>query len=140
MPWACERCQTIHTQNAKECRSCGHPVFQPVSRERLEQRSTGVDAPQSIEIEENQLTGQQTDPEYSSSPDVSLDGSIKNPGGSENVSVDASRGGPGRIRSWYYKLRATIKAPILLCRDYIIPILAFLTVIEGIVALVLSVV
>ena len=31
MPWACDRCRTLHTQNPDECRNCGHRIFDPES-------------------------------------------------------------------------------------------------------------
>ena len=71
--WACDRCETVHTQNAKECRSCGYHVLRPVSAEELERLSSGVEEPDSAQPD---TVGATPEPSFESSPDVAADGSI----------------------------------------------------------------
>ena len=128
MAWACDRCDTIHTQNPSECRKCGHQIFQPVSDEQLEQQSRGVQSPEAAEVNRNQTIGTESEAQYAASPDVAVDGSIENDLQVEDPIED--RFSPySPLRSIYYSIRATVRAPFALLREYLIPILAFLIVI-----------
>jgi hypothetical protein len=128
MAWACDRCRTVHTQNPNKCRSCGHQIFEPVSNEQLKQQSTGIESPQAIEINQDQIAGESVESEYDSSPDVAVDGSIHGAYEVESISHGSPQSS-GRLRSVYYSLRGLFQAPSALLREYIIPILAFASVI-----------
>lgn len=127
MPWACDRCGTIHTQNPAECRSCGHGIFAPISRKEVARQSAGVDAPEAMADEEVGTMGTAPDPDYDSSPDVAVDGSIA---GDSNESPNDSPKptASGGLWSVYSTLRGFLKAPLGLFGRYLIPILAFVLV------------
>ena len=74
MNWACSKCGTLHTQNPKECRNCGRTALKPISDSGLPNADTSGPAP--LETDQTQTFGTEPEPEYESSPDVSVDGSI----------------------------------------------------------------
>lgn len=123
MPWACDRCGTIHTQNPAECRSCGHQIFDPVSRQELARRSEGINDPETMDAEDIRTMGTTPDPEYDSSPDVAVDGSIA------DGTVAETEGGQtpssGGLWGVYARIRGILRAPLGLLRRYLIPLLAF---------------
>jgi predicted nucleic acid-binding Zn-ribbon protein len=127
MAWACDRCDTIHTQNPSECRNCGHHIFQPVSDERLRQQGRGAQSYEPAEINSNQKIGTTSESQYTKSPDVAVDGSIENDLQLEDPIEGTSSS--SSLQSIYYSIRGTVRAPFALLWEYIIPILAFLTVI-----------
>jgi DNA-directed RNA polymerase subunit RPC12/RpoP len=124
MAWACGRCDTTHTQNPAECRNCGHKIFSPVSDSELKQRGTSTGSNRRADIESDQLIGTVTDPNYRSSPDVTVSGDIAEETTEQSV-VDDPTPTPGRFNSVYYWVRATLLAPLGLLRQYVVPILAF---------------
>ena len=130
MAWACDRCDTTHTQNPAECRNCGHKIFSPVSDSELKQRGTSTGSNRRADIESDQLIGTVTDPDYRSSPDVTVSGDIAEETTEQSV-VDDPTPTPGRFNSVYYWVRATLLAPLGLLRQYVAPILAFLIVFGG---------
>ena len=130
MAWACGRCDTTHTQNPAECRNCGHKIFSPVSDSELKQRGTSTGSNRRADIESDQLIGTVTDPDYRSSPDVTVSGDIAEETTEQSV-VDDPTPTPGRFNSVYYWVRATLLAPLGLLRQYVAPILAFLIVFGG---------
>ena len=130
MAWACDRCDTTHTQNPAECRNCGHKIFSPVSDSELKQRGTSTGSNRRADIESDQLMGTVTDPDYRSSPDVTVSGDIAEETTEQSV-VDDPTPTPGRFNSVYYWVRATLLAPLGLLRQYVAPILAFLIVFGG---------
>ena len=140
MAWECERCRTIHTQNPSECRSCGHKIFSPINDRELERRTDSNTSVESSDISEGQTMGTSKDPNFEKSPDVAKDGSVKAGGTSPSPSVDepATSSGSGAVRSVYNWLRGTFRAPFLLLREYLIPILAFLLVFGTVAYIVLS--
>jgi hypothetical protein len=74
--------------------------------------------------------GASKEPEYAKSPDVSIDGSVATEDAPKEHASKKEPGssGPGRARSVYNWVRGTIRAPFMLLREYIIPIVAFLLV------------
>ena len=130
MAWACDRCDTTHTQNPAERRNCGHKIFSPVSDSELKQRGTSTGSNRRADIESDQLIGTVTDPDYRSSPDVTVSGDIAEETTEQSV-VDDPTPTPGRFNSVYYWVRATLLAPLGLLRQYVAPILAFLIVFGG---------
>lgn len=130
MAWACDRCDTTHTQNPAERRNCGHKIFSPVSDSELKQRGTSTGSNRRADIESDQLIGTVTDPNYRSSPDVTVSGDIAEETTEQSV-VDDPTPTPGRFNSVYYWVRATLLAPLGLLRQYVAPILAFLIVFGG---------
>lgn len=116
MNWLCARCHAVHTQNARECRECGHSILEPTSSEELQRRSQGVETPAAADV---QTTGTRKRPEYESSPDVDTDGSTA---GVSNPNTEKK---PKWRPNLQPKVRGTILAPLLLLRDWAIPILAF---------------
>ena len=137
MAWACDRCDTIHTQNPSECRKCGHQIFQPVSDEQLKQQSRGVQSPEAAEVNRNQTIGTESEAQYAESPDVAVDGSIENDRQVEDP-VEKSSLPSSSLQSIFYSIRAVVYAPFALLREYLIPILAFLIVFGGVVYLALG--
>ena len=137
MAWACDRCDTIHTQNPSECRKCGHQIFQPVSDEQLKQQSLGVQGPEAAEVNRNQTIGTESEAQYAESPDVAVDGSIENDRQVEDP-VEKSSSPSSSLQSIFYYIRAVVYAPFALLREYLIPILAFLIVFGGVVYLALG--
>lgn len=129
MAWECDRCETLHTQNPRECRSCGHNIFQPVSDAELQRPSTSNTSPDRSTVTSAQVTGTAQDPDYDTSPDVAIDGSVADD--STEIAPPEQSGtsaGSGRVRSVYHTLRGLVRAPFGLLRRYFIPILAFLLV------------
>lgn len=131
MAWACEQCDTLHTQNPAECRDCGHNIFNPVSDAELRQRSTGNKSTESKSEQAVQTLGTTSEPDVESSPDVAIDGSI--PATSDSSNGEGQGASSCSARSIFYKVRATIRAPFGLLWRYFIPILAF-GLVFGIVA------
>ena len=124
MHWACNQCGTIHTQNASQCRECGHQILRPATDAELQRQSSGIDEPESMDTVSR--TGESVDPEYQSSPDVNIDGSLASTD-SETVTGDT----PGGIGIGYrllYTIRGFLIAPLALLREWILPITAFLLV------------
>lgn len=137
MAWACDRCETIHTQNPSECRECGHQIFQPVSDEQLKQQNRRVQSPEAAEVNRNQTIGTNSEAQYAESPDVAVDGSIENDRQVEDP-VENTSSSSSSLRSIFYSIRAIVYAPFALLREYLIPILAFLIVFGGVVYLALG--
>ena len=133
MNWECDRCGTIHTQNAIECRSCGHQILSPISDGEVAERSGGINGPEALS--DIQQTGQRVEPDYESSPDVSVDGSIAESSAKPEDTPTPSGSGFGR--RVVYKLRGTLLAPLKLLREWIIPITIFLLLFAGVAYLVL---
>lgn len=129
MPWACDRCRTVHTQNPDECRNCSHRVFDPIGPGEVERRSEGVESPDPVSVDRTQVMGTERDPDYESSPDVSLDGSVES--GEANAELTSTAPQP-TSPTVLHKLRATVVAPVLLLRQYLLPLLAFLVVFGGV--------
>jgi ribosomal protein L40E len=99
MQWACARCDTLHTQNAASCRSCGHEILRPVDERELEARSEGTAAPAPMDIDDDRVLGTSPEPEYATSPDVAVDGSVARTPDNEQ---DESPTG------WWTRLRALL--------------------------------
>jgi predicted nucleic acid-binding Zn-ribbon protein len=133
MAWACERCDTLHTQNPAECRDCGHNIFKPVSDAELRRRSTGTESPESMSEQAVQTMGTSSKPDMESSPDVAIDGSIAGDATSDSMTSLEQDVSSSSARSIFHKVRATVRAPFGLLRRYFIPILAF-GLVFGIVA------
>lgn len=128
MQWACERCGTVHTQTPSECRTCEATAFRPARPGELP--DSDADSPDPITPGETQTYGTTPDPDYESSPDVATDGSVERtvkPERSDAGQRD-SRVGPWLRRRWRTAV-ATLRAPIGLLREFLIPILAFVFVI-----------
>jgi predicted nucleic acid-binding Zn-ribbon protein len=124
MPWACDRCGTLHTQNPDECRSCGHRIFEPVTATEASGRSEGIDEPDAMEIDGDRVMGAAGEPEYDSSPDVAVDGSVASESTHQSQKTHRTSG-PGTPRSVYNQLRAILLAPVGLLRQYFWALLAF---------------
>lgn len=127
MNWECDRCGTVHTQNAAECENCGHQILSPISDEEVANRSSGINNPEPLS--DVQQTGRTVEPEYEPLPDVAVDDSVAESSGEPNETSTASRFGFGR--RIMYKLRGTLLAPIQLLRRWIIPITIFLLLPAG---------
>lgn len=86
-----------------------------------------MDAPDSAEIADDQVMGTAAEPDYESSPDVQVDGSV---GESEiqHGSVSEATGASSPLHAAYYRVRGVVLAPFGLLQEYIIPVLAFLLV------------
>lgn len=102
MKWACERCGRVHTVNASRCSGCRHTVFKPLTDgsakrlqnyrdqaddfsaasvwEKANRAGKGDSGPQPMQITDDMLYHGGAEVEYSSSPDVALDGSIVSDG------------------------------------------------------------
>ena len=122
--WACNQCETIHTQNAPQCRECGHQILRPASDAELQRESSGIEEPEAMDTVSR--AGESIDPEYQSSPDVNTDGSLASTD-SETAAGDT----PGGIGTGYrllYTIRGFLIAPLALLRKWILPITAFLLV------------
>lgn len=89
LSWACHRCDTLHTQNPEECRSCGHGIFRPVGQSELSERSVGGKSPEPYTVDATTGTTKKGDIE--SSPDVRPDGSINRKGKSNELLCDEDR-------------------------------------------------
>jgi predicted nucleic acid-binding Zn-ribbon protein len=129
MFWMCTRCGTVHTQNPDECRECTATTFEPVAESDFQ--STSSTGPDALDDTDTQTYGTTPDPEFESSPDVAVDGSV---GASQHDSTpapgEASRYGlTATARHVYHTFRATVLAPVALVRHYLLPILAFATVV-----------
>jgi len=132
MPWACNRCRTVHTQNPDECRNCGHRIFSPTTAEDVSNRSDGIESPESVSVDRDRVMGSTPDPDYDSSPDVSVDGSVTGrTAATDTVDGSSHRFGPLR-GTFAHKLRALLLAPVGLLRRYLLPLLAFLLVFGGV--------
>lgn len=94
MYWRCDHCRQLHTQNPKECRQCGHGVFQPVTEAELERAADGVDAPAAMD--RVRTTGSTDVSVGSPSPDVAPDGSIDR----EEQASDGPSGPLARLLQW----------------------------------------
>jgi hypothetical protein len=110
--------------------------MEPVSSEELNQHSSGVEKPRAVEISEDQIAGGAIESEYERSPDVAVDGSLDSSYTVESKSRDSPQSS-GRLRSIYYSIRGLFRAPFALLRHYTIPLLAFLSVILAVTALLL---
>jgi hypothetical protein len=131
MYWECDRCGTVHTQNPDECRDCSHHIFTPVSADEVQNRSSGTESPQAMsDVPRGSST---VDPEYESSPDVSIDGSLAD--SQSKPATNSTDSGPGTVRQFIYKLRGTVIAPFRLVREWIIPITVFVLVFGGVLYL-----
>jgi len=129
MFWMCTRCGTVHTRNPDECRECTATTFEPVAESDLQSSSsTGPDA---LDDTDTHTYGTTPDPEFESSPDVAVDGSVEAsqhdtlPGHNEGSRSGITATG----RRIYHILRATLLAPVALFRQYLLPILAFAVVV-----------
>lgn len=126
MAWACDRCGTLHTQNPSECRNCGHQIFEPIGDTELRRHSESTTQPEAIDDSAVKTMGTSVEPDYDSSPDVAVDGSIADEEGNGGEStVSAQESSSGVLRSAYYAVRGTLLAPVGLLRRYFIPLLAF---------------
>ena len=90
-----------------------------------------MQAPDSAEMADNQVMGTTAEPDYESSPDVQVDGSVAE-SETEHGSVSEATGASSPLHSAYYHVRGVVLAPFGLLREYLIPILAFLIVGLGI--------
>jgi len=129
MFWMCTRCGTVHTQNPDECRECTATTFEPVAESDLQSSSsTGPDA---LDDTETQTYGTTPDPEFESSPDVAVDGSVEAGQHDSTPAPDetSESGLTATARRVYHTFRATVLAPVALVRHYLLPILAFVTVV-----------
>ncbi len=131
MNWACGRCGTVHTQNPSACRNCGGTAFRPVRDTDLP--NTGSQGPEAVEMEQTQTYGTTPEPEYDSSPDVAVDGSVDVP---EQPRKNTLTQQESRFRNWLQwgrqKFGATLRAPMGLFRELLLPILAFVLVIVAV--------
>jgi len=129
MFWLCTRCETVHTQNPEECRECTATTFEPVAESDLQPNSpTGLDA---LDDTEALTYGTTPDPGFESSPDVAVDGSVET-SQRDTMPDHSDAGGSGlTATAWrvYHTLRATLLAPVALFHQYLLPILAFATVV-----------
>lgn len=76
--YACDRCGEIHASNPRRCRSCGATVFSPVSVSNLRDRTQDRTIPDSLDPSKIPQVGKSSpDVELNSSPDVTVDGSVK---------------------------------------------------------------
>ena len=129
MFWMCTRCGTVHTQNPDECRECTATTFEPAAESDLQ--SSSSTSPDALDDTETQTYGTTPDPELDSSPDVAVDGSVETSQHDPTPELNkASRSGlTATARRVYHTFRATLLAPVALFRQYLLPILAFATVI-----------
>jgi len=128
MDWVCERCGTLHTETPSKCRKCGRTAFRLArDGDRPSEHSQG---PEAVDTDRSQTYGTTPEPEYDSSPDVAVDGSVDAP---EEPGEEPPAQQKSRIRNWLgrsrRKIGPTLRAPIGLFRELLIPILAFLVVI-----------
>ncbi|WP_367175782.1 amino acid permease [Haloarcula rubripromontorii] len=129
MFWMCTRCGTVHTQNPNESRECTATTFEPVAESNLQ--SSSSTSPDALDDTETQTYGTTPDPEFESSPDVAVDGSIE---ASQNETLpDHNETNRSELtataRRVYHTVRATVLAPVALFSQYLLPILAFATVV-----------
>lgn len=103
MAWACDRCDTLHTRNPKQCRSCGFSRFRPVSDSELRDRSSGGESPASLSPDEIGSAGSapDTDSVGTKSPDVAVDGSVKGDSSQSESGNESSSGFWERIRNLF---------------------------------------
>ena len=131
MNWACGRCGTLHTQNPNECRNCGKATFRPVRHEELP--DTGDQGPEAVETTRTQTYGTTPEPDFDSGPDVAVNGSVD---ASEETRKGPTTHQESQLKNWLrrvrWKLGATLRAPIELLRELLLPILAFMLVIAAV--------
>ncbi|MCQ4332335.1 amino acid permease [Natronomonas sp. F2-12] len=120
----------MHTQNPAECRNCGHRIFSPVSDGELKQRTSPTELNRQADIENDQVMGTAPEPDYQSSPDVTVTGDVADEPTEQSVPDDQTSS-LDRFNSVYNWIRATLLAPLVLLRQHIVPILAFLIVFGG---------
>ncbi|MFB6307962.1 MAG: hypothetical protein ABEH35_01410 [Haloarculaceae archaeon] len=86
-----------------------------------------------MDSDETTLMGTTPEPDYDSSPDIAVDGTLKDAESEkeENSPVGSSRPISRKLRSIYYSIRGFALAPLGLVRRYLIPLLAFCIVFGG---------
>ena len=99
MLWVCDRCGTIHSQNPPECRNCGHRIFDSMQPTEYE-RQYGEEPPEAVD---DAITmGTTPEPDFESSPDVAVDGSIDT-GNDQEANSNQQQGDSsllGRLWNW----------------------------------------
>jgi len=101
-----------------------------MSSESINDISSGVGQPDSIDPEEISSMGTTPTPDYDSSPDVAPDGSLVDDSPAEDD--DPPKGQRGYlkhvaefVRAIWNTLRATVRAPFAVLWRYLLPLLAF---------------
>lgn len=140
MPWRCDQCGTIHTQNPKTCRNCENTNFQPIGSAELEDQSVGIESPTPMDKNDIETYSGAIDSGGDESPDLNPDGSIKKEQTTSISHESPNRENNSLIRSLYFKIRAIVLAPIKLLWSYIIPVVAFALVFGLIIWLMISMV
>ena len=119
MPYVCQLCGSEYQRPTEECGHCTGTVIE------YENPSPRTATPSEDETPEN---------EYDSSPDVAIDGSLKDDMTDVESTetprhIDQATGNNvGFFRSLFYSAKAWVKAPFKLVRMYLAAILAFLLV------------
>lgn len=90
--WVCNTCGELHGRNPTRCRGCGGSIFTPVSQSRIAEYSEKPAEVESMNPDQIVTYGSTPEPEYESSPDVALDGSIQTENGSEPVEPGSENG------------------------------------------------
>lgn len=100
MLWVCERCRTIHSQNPSECRNCGHRILDSMHAREYERK---YDEEPPEPVDDAITMGTTPDPNFESSPDVAVDGSINRDRPDETPDAQASsKGILTRLRDWIF--------------------------------------
>jgi hypothetical protein len=88
----------------------------------VREQSEGTESPSSVD--QVATTGDSVEPEFDSSPDVNLDGSVADSTDTKDHEINSL----GTSRRFYYKIRGLIIAPLGLVREWLIPIVVFFVV------------
>jgi len=101
MLWVCDRCGTIHSQNPLECRECGHRIFDSMHADEYERK---YDEEPPAPVDDAITMGTTPEPDFDSSPDVAVDGSVDRDNGSREDDTEHQ----GGRRSLFDRLRDTL--------------------------------
>lgn len=88
--YACDSCGTLHVFNPTQCRGCGGTILKPVPVENLRSITSDESIPDTMDPNDIGRLGSTIEPEYESSPDVAIDGSVKQEQQSDEVSATTS--------------------------------------------------
>jgi predicted nucleic acid-binding Zn-ribbon protein len=127
MQWECDRCETVHTQNPSECRSCGNRAFRPVSDEQTTASAREDQA--ALDAGDVDTYGTTSTEPFDSGPDVAADGSLERESEVADAPGNDDSAGNAVLRTFWYKLRGTLIAATGLLRELLIPLLAVVAVV-----------
>lgn len=103
--WVCKTCGNLHGTNPSQCRNCGASILSPVSRKRVSRHSSQPAEVESLDPDGIITYGTTPTPDYPSSPDVAVDGSVKD---ESNEPVDTDGTDSALIAPWQVALGLSI--------------------------------